>query len=65
MGTTRTIEALTVTVTAERLGDGKEAYSVVVDSHPKVTDEWAANMLRQVADGIDRDRKSHDSQEER
>lgn len=50
---TRTIEALVVTVTAEWLPEGKEAYSVSVDAHHKVPEEWVVNMLRQIADGIE------------
>jgi hypothetical protein len=51
----RTIKALEVAVTAERLDKGREAYSVRIVAHPKVPNQWAADMLRQIADGLERD----------
>jgi hypothetical protein len=47
------ITALQVTITAHRLGGGKEAYDVHIDAHAKVPTEWAVDMLRQIADGLE------------
>ena len=48
------VTVLTVEIEAEPLGDGKEAFGVVIDAHEKVTPSWAAGMLRQIADDIER-----------
>lgn len=58
---TRTIKALQVTVTAEQLPHGKEAYSVEIDAHGKVPASWIVSMLRQIADGIETDPEPTDS----
>ena len=49
------VEVLTVKVTAEPMPDGEEIFEVAFTSHPKVTPQWAIEMLRSIASNMERD----------
>lgn len=49
---TETKQVLQVTVTAEQLGDGREAYAVKIESDPRMPAEWAADFLHGIAASI-------------
>ncbi|PRB01768.1 hypothetical protein [Microbacterium sp. MYb64] len=48
-------QVLQVTVTAERLPDGHEAYGVEIESDPRMPAGWAADFLHGVATSIETD----------
>lgn len=50
---TRSEHALQVTVLAEPIGGGKESIDVDVDIVEPSTPEWAAGLLRQIADDLE------------
>lgn len=47
-----TKQVLKVTVTAEDLGGGREAYAVQIESDPRMPAEWAADFLHGIATSI-------------
>ena len=49
---TDTKQVLQITVVAERLPDGHEAFGVEIASDPRMPAEWAAEFLHEVASSI-------------